>query len=181
MALKPHVDAGLIEVCPLDPAETSPGQFAHNVRVAVERKKARVVVIDSLTGYMNAIPDERSLLNQMHELLMFLGQHGVVTILVAAQHGMVGTPVVSPVDVSYLADAVVMLRYFEAAGRVRNAISVMKKRSGAHERTIREYGLGKDGIRIGEPLKSFHGILTGIPTYTGQTDPFKGGSSGLLD
>jgi len=181
MALKPHIDAGLIAVCPLDPAETSPGQFAHNVRVAVEQKKARVVVIDSLTGYMNAIPDERSLLNQMHELLMFLGQNGVVTILVAAQHGMVGTPVVSPVDVSYLADAVVMLRYFEAAGRVRNAISVMKKRSGVHERTIREYTLGKDGITIGEPLKSFHGVLTGIPTYTGPSDPLMGGSTGLLD
>jgi len=181
MALRPHVDAGLLTLRQFDPAEISPGQFAHDVRVAVEQQKARVVVLDSLTGYLNAMPDERLLLNQLHELLMYLGQHGVITILIAAQHGVLGTEVASPIDVSYLADTVVLFRYFEAAGRVRNAISVMKKRSGLHERTIREYALGKGGITIGDPLVAFHGVLTGVPTYTGLADPLLGGGAGLLD
>jgi len=152
----------------IDPAEMSPGQFGHAVRCAVEQGQARVVIIDSLTGYLNSMPEERFLLNQLHELLSFLGQHGVVTLLVATQHGLIGTAMAAPVDVSYLADGVILLRYFESGGRVRNAISVVKKRGGAHERTLREFALSsKGGIEIGPPLKDFHGILTGVPDYTG--------------
>ena len=135
--------------------------------MAVEQRHARIVVIDSLTGYLNAMPDDRYLLPQLHELLAYLGQCGVVTILVATQHGLIGN-MSSQVDASYLADSVVLLRYYEAAGAVRNAISVVKKRSGSHERTIREFSLGNGGITIGKPLRDFHGVLTGVPTYTGK-------------
>jgi circadian clock protein KaiC len=163
-----HVKAGRIQVQQIDPAEMSPGQFGHAVRCAVEQERARVVIIDSLTGYLNSMPEERFLLNQLHELLSFLGQHGVVTLLVATQHGLIGTAMAAPVDVSYLADGVILLRYFESGGRIRNAISVVKKRGGAHERTLREFALStKGGIEIGPPLKDFHGILTGVPDYTG--------------
>jgi circadian clock protein KaiC len=165
----------------IDPAEMSPGRFAHEVRTLVQRDKARVVVIDSLTGYLNAMSDENFLLNQLHELLSFLGQQGIVTILIATHHGLIGSAMQSPVDVSYLADTVVLLRYFEAKGCVHNAISVVKKRSSRHERTIREYKLDKGGIHIGDPLHEFHGVLTGVPTYIGQTEAIigdKGGRSG---
>lgn len=166
-----EIASGAIKVQQIDPAEMSPGQFADEVRTSVEREDVRVAILDSLTGYLNAMPEERFLLNQMHELLTFLGQHGVVTILVATQHGLIGTAMVTPVDISYLADSVILLRYFEASGRVRNAISVVKKRSGLHERTIREFALSSTGIQIGEPLDNFHGILSGIPTYTGGAEP----------
>src|SRR6201999_4340956 len=121
----------------IDPAELSPGEFAANVRQSVEIDDARVVVIDSLNGYLNAMPDGRFLILQMHELLSYLGQKGVLSILILAQHGLVG-PMDTPLDISYLSDAVVMLRYFESNGRVRRALSVVKKRSGNHEHTIRE-------------------------------------------
>jgi circadian clock protein KaiC len=117
---------------------------------------------------MQAMPDERHLTIQMHELLTYLNQQGVVTLLVMAQHGLVGNGMVSPVDVSYLADTVMLLRYFEAEGAVRRAISVVKKRSGYHEDTIRELRLSSKGIEVGEPLSDFHGVLTGVPTYTGK-------------
>jgi circadian clock protein KaiC len=131
----------------------------------VERDGARVVVIDSLNGYLNAMPEERFLTIQMHELLTYLNQRGVVTLLIMAQHGFLGASMVSPVDVSYLADTVLMLRYFEAEGAVRRALSVIKKRAGAHEDTIRELAITSEGIRVGLPLTRFRGVLTGVPSY----------------
>jgi circadian clock protein KaiC len=167
MPLRQHVDGGRITVRQVNPVEISPGQLAHEVRLAVEQRHTRVVVLDSLTGYLNAIPDDRYLLPQLHELLAYLGQNGVVTLLVATQHGLIGN-MTSQIDASYLADSVILLRYYEAAGAVRNAISVVKKRSGAHERTIREFSLGRRGITIGKALRDFHGVLTGVPTFTGK-------------
>ena len=163
--LKGAVESGRVSVQQVDPAELSPGEFGHRVRQAVERDGASVVVIDSLNGYLHAMPEERFLTIQLHELLTYLGQQGVVTFLVVAQHGLLGTGMHAPVDASYLADSVVLLRYFEAAGRLRRAISVVKKRSGPHEATLRELRLGAAGIWVGEPLADFHGVLTGTPTY----------------
>lgn len=171
LPLRQHVEAGLVSIIQVNPAETSPGELMDSVRRAVDDDHARVVVIDSLTGYLNAVPEESVVLSQLHELLAYLGQRGVVTLMIATQHGLIGTAMVSPIDVSYLADTVILLRYFEAGGRVRNAISVVKKRTGQHERTIREFALGSGGIQIGIPLYEFHGVLTGVPTYTGHADP----------
>jgi len=163
---------GLMSTKQIDPAELSPGEFAAIVRRSTERpdasgKFAKVVVIDSLNGYLNAMPEERFLSAQLHELLSFLGQRGVLTIMTVTQAGMVGN-MGSPIDTTYLADNVILFRYFEAAGWVRRAISVVKKRTGYHERTIRELDLGAGGIKIGEPLEEFHGILTGVPSYSGK-------------
>lgn len=177
MPLAHHVEAGRIAVRSVDPVETSPGRLAHDVKCAVERDGTRVLVVDSLTGYLNAMPEERFLLPQLHELLAYLGQRGVVTILVATQHGLIGN-MANPVDASYLADSVVLLRYYEAAGAVHNAISVVKKRSGYHERTIREFALGSKGITIGKPLRDFHGVLTGVPTYFGAAEALLGREGG---
>ncbi|SEA98299.1 ATPase domain-containing protein [Variovorax sp. YR216] len=163
MDLGPFIDSGRIRVRQVDPAELSPGEFVHEIQASVTDFRATVVVIDSLNGYLNAMPDERFLIVQLHELLTFLGQSGVATMLVGAQHGLIGAQMQTPVDASYLADAVVVLRYFEAHGEVRQAISVVKKRGGAHERTIRSLTLDADGIRVGEPLRNFRGILTGVP------------------
>ncbi|HKS30557.1 MAG TPA: ATPase domain-containing protein [Pyrinomonadaceae bacterium] len=161
--LRAEVEAGRLKVQQVDPAELSPGEFAHAVCGAVESGGARVVIIDSLNGYLQAMPDERFLTAQMHELLTFLNQQGVVTILVMAQHGFMG-PMSAPVDVSYLADTVILLRYFEAAGAIRRAISVVKKRTGRHEDTIREMRLSASrGVEVGEPLTAFRGVLTGVP------------------
>jgi circadian clock protein KaiC len=170
MALQAEVDSGRVRVQQIDPAEMSPGEFAHLVRAAVEKECFRVVIIDSLNGYMNAMPEERFLVLQMHELLSTLNQLGVVTILVLAQHGLMG-PMQTPLDISYLSDAVLMLRYFEAEGRVRRAISIVKKRSGMHEDAIREFRLTAEGVKVGPPLTEFQGILTGSPTYAGGTSP----------
>jgi circadian clock protein KaiC len=170
MPLQSQVDSGQIRVHQIDPAEMSPGEFAHMVRHSVEDDAARVVIIDSLNGYMNAMPEERFLILQMHELLSTLNQLGVVTILVLAQHGLMG-PMQTPLDISYLSDAVLMLRYFEAEGRVRRAISVVKKRSGPHEDTIREFRLTAEGVQVGPPLTQFRGILTGVPDYRGEASP----------
>ncbi len=161
------INADLFTVQQVDPAELSPGQFAHTVRNAVDVHRARVVIIDSLNGYLNAMPNERFLTLQMHELLTYLNQKGVATILVMGQHGFLGTSMGSPVDVSYLADTVMMLRYFETDGAVHRAISVIKKRSGAHEHTIRPFEITASGIRIGPPLSQFRGVLTGVPIYDG--------------
>ena len=164
--LREQVEAGHLTVQQVDPAELSPGEFVHAVCQTVERDGARLVVIDSLNGYLQAMPDERFLTSQMHELLTYLNQQGVVTLLVMAQHGFLGS-MSSPVDVSYLADTVVLLRYFEAAGAIRRAISVVKKRTGRHEDTIREMRLSASrGVEVGEPLTSFRGVLTGIPVLT---------------
>src|SRR4029079_1612699 len=149
--LQEYVNNGLITIQQIDPAEMSPGEFTQVVRDAVELRNVRVLLIDSLNGYLNAMPDERFLVLQMHELLSYLNQLGVLTIMVLAQHGMVGQ-MQTPIDLSYLSDAVIMLRYFEAGGEVRRAISVVKKRSGAHENTIREFQLTSDGLRVGPPL-----------------------------
>jgi len=152
----------------IDPAEMPPGAFVAHVREAVERDGAKIVVIDSLNGYMNAMPEERFLTLHMHELLSYLGQRGVMTILVMAQHGLMGR-MESQVDISYLSDSVLLLRYFEAHGHIRLAISVVKKRTGPHERTIREMMISpNEGIRVGPPLIDFQGILTGVPTFIGQ-------------
>ncbi len=154
---------GEVRVQQIDPAELSPGEFASLVREAVERDQARVVVIDSLNGYLHAMPEEQFLTAQLHELLTYLGRKGVTTLMVIAQHGLVGTTMTSPVDTSYLADSVVLLRYFEYAGKVKKAISVVKKRSGPHEESIRELRFDDSGIHLSEPLSRFRGVLTGIP------------------
>lgn len=164
------LEKGLIRLQQIDPAELSPGQFAQLVRESVEQDQARIVIIDSLNGYLNSMPDERFLVLQMHELLSYLSQLGVLSMLVLAQHGLVG-PMETPVDISYLSDAVLMLRYFEYDGSVRRALSVVKKRSGHHEHTIREFRLSHDGVKLGPPLKGFSGILSGTPIYTGDVSP----------
>jgi circadian clock protein KaiC len=170
LPLEAAVASGYIGIQQIDPAELSPGEFANRVRREVEVGKARIAIIDSLNGYLNAMPDERFLILQMHELLSYLSQLGVLTILVLAQHGLVG-PMDTPLDISYLSDAVMMLRYFEYDGQVRRALSVVKKRSGRHEHTIREFRLSGDGVKVGPPLKGFRGIFAGTPTYTGEKAP----------
>jgi len=151
----------------VDAAEVAPGEFAHRVRCCVQETGARTVVIDSLNGYQAAMPEEKQLILHMHELLQFLNRQGVNTFLTVAQHGLVGD-MKAPVDVTYLADTVILLRYFEAAGRVRRAISVIKKRTSAHEDTIREYRIGgEDGISLGAPLSNFQGVLRGVPELIG--------------
>ena len=157
------VDAGLLSVQQVDPAELAPNQFAQSVRDAVERGGARVVVIDSLNGYFNAMPAERYLILQLHELLSYLGQLGVVTFLIAGQAGMIGPTMRAPVDTSYLADTVILLRFYEDDGEIRRALSVVKKRRGAHESTIRRLVLSASGIHVDEPLRGYEGVLTGVP------------------
>ena len=154
---------GELMVRSIDPAELTPGEFAHQVREAVERDQARVVVIDSLNGYLNSMPEERFLTAQLHELLMYLGKKGVATMLVVAQHGLMGNTTAAPVDTSYLADSVILFRYFEDRGSVKKAVSVMKKRSGRHEDTIREIHFDAKGIHLSSPLTQFRGVLTGVP------------------
>jgi len=166
IALKKHLDAKRIRVQQVDPGELSPGEFIYSIRNAVEREGARVVVIDSLNGYLNAMPEERFLTIQLHEVLTYLGQQGAVTLMVVAQRGLLGSGMQTPVDASYLADTVIALRYFEAKGALRRAISVVKKRSGAHEDTLRELTLRRGGVAIGEPLHDFHGVMSGIPVFT---------------
>ena len=161
---------GRISVRQVDPAELTPGEFIAAIRSQVEEHHAAVVVIDSLNGYLNAMPEERFLTIQLHELLMYLGQKGVATILIGAHQGLIGSHMNTPVDASYLADAVILLRYFEAKGEVRRALSVVKKRTGGHESTIRELQITSGGIRVGEPLRKFQGVLTGVPSYDGSKD-----------
>lgn len=168
MDLREHIAQGRVSVDQIDPAEISPGEFAHRVRATVENEGVRVVVIDSLNGYLNVMPSENFLVIQMHELLMYLNERGILTLMVLAQHGLVGAAMQTPVDVTYLADTVLVLRYFEAFGEVKQAIAVMKKRTGRHERSIREFRLSAAGIQIGEPLKQFEGVLTGVPSFTGK-------------
>ncbi|KAA2237796.1 ATPase domain-containing protein [Salinarimonas soli] len=164
--LVPYLESGLLHIEQIDPANVSPGEFAGRVRDGVERDGARVVLIDSLTGYMSAMPEQPSLVLQMHELLTYLNQQGIVTIMILAQHGMVGQ-MSSPIDLTYVSDSVVVLRFFESAGRVRRALSVLKKRTGSHEDTIREFRIDGMGLRVGQPLTRFRGVLTGVPTYDG--------------
>jgi len=172
--VRPFVERGLVTLKQVDPAQLSPGQLGQLIRSAVEGTDggppARVVVVDSLNGYLHAMPEERFLAIQLHELLTYLGRRGVVTFLVLAQHGLIGA-MQSPVDATYVADSVILLRYFEAFGEVRQAISVVKKRSGRHERTIREFRIDSRGLRVGEALRSFHGVLTGTPSFLGDGAP----------
>jgi circadian clock protein KaiC len=150
----------------VDPAELSPGELTDVIRGHVENGKASVVVLDSLSGYQNAMPEEQFLLLQMHELLTYLNQQGVLTLLVLAQHGLVGH-MQSPVDLTYLSDAVLLLRFFEAFGELKRAISVVKKRTGGHEAAIREYRITANGLQVGEPLRRFSGVMSGVPTFVG--------------
>jgi len=154
----------------IDAAELSPGEFTNHVRATVDTLQIKTVLIDSLNGYQAAMPEENSLILHIHELLQYLNRRGATTFMTVAQHGLVGD-MLSPVDVTYLADTVILLRYFEASGRVRRAISVIKKRTGAHETTIREYRIGDDGLSLGEPLDAFQGVLRGVPSYSGDRSP----------
>jgi len=163
--LQAERDKGNIVLQQIDAAELSPGEFAHRVRTTVDKQQIKTVVIDSLNGYQAAMPEENSLILHMHELLQFLNRQGAATFMTVAQHGLVGD-MQTPVDVTYLADSVVLLRYFEATGRVRRAVSVIKKRTGMHETTIREFSISNSGLTMGEPLAGFHGILRGVPNYT---------------
>ena len=168
MDVRGLMDSDGIRLQQIDPAEVSPGEFIQNVRDAVEAHGVTIVIIDSLNGYLNSMPSESFLLVQMHELLAYLSDRGVLALMVLAQHGLLGISMQSPVDVTYLADAVIVLRYFEAFGEVKQAIAVVKKRTGGHERTIRQYQITADGIHIGPPLRTFEGVLTGSPVYRGE-------------
>jgi circadian clock protein KaiC len=161
--LRPFIEAGKLEVRQVDPAEMSPGEFAHAAREAVEQHGVRLVVIDSLNGYFNAMPEEHFLTLQLHELLTYLGQMGALTLMVMAQHGMVGPMMVSPIDVSYLADSVLLFRHYEYRGRLCKAISMLKKRTGAHEASIRELTITDGGVVVGPPLENLRGVMSGIP------------------
>jgi len=173
MNIAAAMDAGRITLQQVDPAELTPGELIHAIRAAVERRGVKIVVIDSLNGYLNAMPEEHFLTVQLHELLMYLGQHGIATILIGAHQGLIGAAMNTPVDASYLADAVILLRYYELRGEVHQAISVVKKRGGQHERTIRELRLGPIGIHVGKALREFRGILTGVPIFEGEPAPSK--------
>ena len=164
MDLQGAIDKQMLTIQQVDPAEMAPGEFMQAV-VDEERRGARVIVIDSLNGYLKAMPDERFLGTHLHELLTYLGQRGVMTILVGVQPGVIGSSMSTTVDASYIADSVIMLRYFEARGKVRQAISVFKKRVGRHERSIRLFSMDANGIHVGDVLTNFHGILTGVPTF----------------
>lgn len=168
--LEKFCDEGSLLIEQVDTAELSPGEFSHRVRQSVEDHAVSTVILDSLNGYQQAMPEEQSLLLHMHELLQFLNRCGVATFVMVAQHGLLGD-LKTPVDVTFLADTVILLRFFEASGRVRRALSVVKKRTGAHEDTIREFKIGNRGLSLGAPLHHFHGVLRGVPTYVGETMP----------
>ncbi|MBV8478247.1 MAG: hypothetical protein JOZ36_16425 [Acidobacteria bacterium] len=168
MDLERHVVSGHMKLDQIDPAEMSPGEFVEKVRTAVESEKVGTIVIDSLNGFLQSMTGEQFLALHLHELLAYLNNRGVLTLMIVAQAGMIGNSMQTPVDVSYLADNIFVLRYFEAQGAVRPAISMIKKRSGGHERTIRELMLGPNSITLGEPLKDFQGVLSGIPILVGQ-------------
>jgi len=163
------MQSGRLSLQQVDPAEMTPGELIHAIRLAVEERGVKIVVIDSLNGYLNAMPEEHFLSIQLHELLMYLGQQGVATILIGAHSGLIGAAMSTPIDASYLADAVILLRYFELRGEVCQAISVVKKRGGQHERTIRELRLGPVGIHVGRTLREFRGVLTGVPVFEGDS------------
>jgi circadian clock protein KaiC len=167
MDLQQWVDEGKLTVEQVDAAELTPGEFSERVRKRVADNKAQTVVIDSLNGYQASMPGEQALVLHVHELLQYLNRQGATTFVTVAQHGLVGD-MKAPVDVTYLADTVILLRYFEALGRVRRAISIVKKRTGSHENTIREYEIGDDGITLGKPLTNFQGVLRGVPVMLGE-------------
>jgi circadian clock protein KaiC len=170
MDIDRHIKSGKFILRQVDAAELSPGQFVHAISDLVNRQGVKLVIIDSLNGFLNAMPGEKFLALQMHELLSYLAHKGVATLLTLAQHGFVGTNISAPVDVSYLADSVLLFRYFEAGGEVKQALSVIKKRSGEHERTIRELVMKHGTIRVGKALAEFDGVLTGVPKYHGKLE-----------
>ena len=180
MDLQPYIDSGHLDLRAIDPAEMSPGEFAHAIRAAVEDHGARFIIVDSLNAYLQSMPNEQFLVLQMHELLTYLGQMGVVSLLILGMHGLMGD-VRSDLDLSYLSDTVVQLRYFEALGEVRQAISVIKTRTARHERTIREFQIGETGLRVGEPLRGFQGVLTGVPTFSGEGATLMASRTGPFD
>ncbi len=165
------MERGSLKILQMDPADVAPGQFAWMVRQEVEKRGAKIIVIDSLSGYLASMPEENQLILQLHELLSYLNQQGVLTLLINAQHGLVGTMSTGQLNISHIADVVVLFRFFEADGRLRKAMSVLKNRSGGHEDTIRELRIDNRGIRVGEPLTAFKGVLTGTPEYVGATGP----------
>jgi circadian clock protein KaiC len=167
MRVSEQLESGRLRVQQIEPGELSPGEFSHRVCEDVEKRGTRMVLIDSLNGYLHAIPQSDAPLARMHELLAFLNERGVATLLVLAQHGIIGTAMTTPLDVSYLADTVMVLRFFEAHGQVRRAISVLKMRTRPHESTIRELKLGPGRVHVGGALTDFHGVLTGVPRYVG--------------
>ena len=167
MDLAQHTQSGQLVLQQIDAAEHSPGEFAYRVRDCVEKHNVTTVLIDSLNGYQLAMPEERYLILHMHELLTYLNRNGIVTFLTVAQHGLVGSDMQSPVDLTYLSDTVILLRYFEAMGRVRRAVSVIKKRDGFHENAIREFLISGKGVQVGAALEAFQGVLRGIPEYIG--------------
>ncbi|HSQ66614.1 MAG TPA: ATPase domain-containing protein [Polyangiaceae bacterium] len=160
--LAEHVESGKVQLLPIDPAEFTPGELAYRLRKQVEAG-TRVVVLDSINGYLNALPEERFLSAHLHELLAFLSEKGVATILTLAQHGLFGTTLETPENISYIADTLILLQYFEVAGQVKQALSVMKKRTGNHERSIRELRFGPDGVQVGPPLTQFRGVIPNRP------------------
>lgn len=164
--VSPYMESGNLEIQQIDPAELSPGEFVARIRRMVDDEKMRVVVIDSLNGFLNAMPHEQFLAMQLHELLTYLGQQGIATLMTMAQHGFVGATQ-TPIDISYLADTVLLFRYFEGGGAIRQAVSVVKKRGGPHERTIRELIFGEGKLSVGPPLREFEGVLTGSPRFIG--------------
>ncbi len=168
MNLQPYVDSGLLTLRQIDPAEISPGEFATDVRVSVEQRGVRYVAIDSLNAYLQAMPGERYLLLHMHELLGYLNQQGIITMLVLGQHGIIGE-VQSDIDISYLSDVVILFRYFEHHGEVLTAVTAVKSRANAHERSIRQFRLTETGVEVGEALRDFEGVLSGLPAYRGST------------
>jgi circadian clock protein KaiC len=174
--LQAERDKGNILLQQIDAAELSPGEFAHRVRRTVDTQNIKTVVIDSLNGYQAAMPEENSLILHMHELLQYLNRQGASTFMTVAQHGLVGD-MQTPVDVTYLADSVILLRYFEAMGEVRRAISIIKKRTGFHETTIREFRISDTGLSVGEPLEAFHGVLRGVPNYVGNQGTLMSGKA----
>ena len=165
--LRRHVEEGRISVTQVDPAELSPGEFAHAIRRASNAGSTSIIVIDSLNGYLNSMPDEKFLIVQLHELLTYLGQQGIATVLIATQAGLIGSQMTAPIDASYLSDAVILLRYFEAGGEVKQAVSAVKMRGGDHERTIREFVMRGGRMWVGEPLRDYRGVFTGVPEKIG--------------
>lgn len=168
MDLESYCESGQLALSQIDPAELSPGEFANRVRRAVEDDDVKFLVIDSLNAFLQAMPGEKYLMLQMHEMLSYLNQQGVITLLVLGQHGMIGE-IRSEIDLSYLSDTILLFRYFEAEGRLHKAVSVVKSRITPHESSIRQFGIGSNGITVGEPLKDFEGVLTGAPAYHGST------------
>lgn len=169
--LRPHLASRLLKLQQVDPAEISPGEFAHSIRESVEHDQCRVLVIDSLNGYLASMPHEKQLMLQIHELLSYLNQSGVTTFLVNPQNGLMGATTTGDLNVSYMADTVILFRFFEAAGRIRKSLSVIKNRSGSHEDTIRELRIDHHGLQVGAPLNDFRGVLTGTPSFTGASNP----------